>query len=240
MSAIDPRIAARRRRVAEGSARNRLRTLLLALIALGLVGLGYWATQSELLDIDSITYPPSARVDVAAALASGGIGDGVTLISAVRAADDVERALEENPWVRAASVNVLFPGKVEVEIVERTAAAVIASEDGGWSLVASDHTVLDPADGPVDGLGTIADASITGPGLAFLATMGDLAAGTTIRLEGSDLWVERGGVQARLGRADQMEAKAAAFVALLGEEIAEGWAINLVAPSRPALFEVVP
>lgn len=236
MSAIDPRIARRRHIVAEHGARRRLRSMVLVSILLALGGLAWWATQSELLDIDNITIGPTTEADVATALAEAGITEGTSLLSAIMAAGDVESTLEEDPWVLAATVNVLFPGRVEIDVVERTAVAVVADPDGGWMLVAADLTPLQPVAQPPAGLGAVADAALLPGALEFLSVLGDRAASTTLSLVDGEAWVDRRGLQARLGRPIEMEAKAAAFLALLSEDIPEGWGINLTAPSRPALF----
>jgi hypothetical protein len=236
MSAIDPRIARRRHVVAEHGARRRLRSMIMASILLGLAGLGWWATQSEMLDIDSITIGPTVEADVAAALADAGITEGTSLVSAIMAAGDVESALEADPWVVAATVNVLFPGRVEVDVVERKAAAAVADPDGGWMLVAADLTPLEPVAHPPPHLGAVADGTMLPAGLEFFAVLGDAAASTTLSLIDGEAWADRQGLRARLGRPIEMEAKAAAFLALLGEEVPTGWGINLMAPSRPALF----
>ncbi|MDH3731407.1 MAG: FtsQ-type POTRA domain-containing protein [Acidimicrobiia bacterium] len=237
MSAIDPRIAKRRHIVAEHGARRRLRSMIIVALLLGLVGLGWWATQSELLDIDNIALGGSTRVDVGAALATAGVSEGTPLLAAILAADEIEEALEANPWVSAATVNVLFPGRIEIDVLERSPAAVVSDEAGGWSLVAHDLTRLGPATDEGESLARITDPSIVTEALAFLSVLGD-GASTTLSLSGGELWVDRGGVVARLGRPSEMEAKAAAFLALLTEDIPQGWAINLIAPSRPALFEL--
>lgn len=238
MSAIDPRLAQRRHVVAEYGARRRLRAMVAVAILMGLGGLAWWATQSELLDIDSITVGPTVHADVAAALADGGITEGSSLVSAVMAAGDVESALEADPWVLAATVNVLFPGRVEIDVVERTAAAAVADPDAGWLLVAADLTTLQPVAHPPADLGAVTHATLLPAGLEFLSALGDAAAATTVSAVDGEVWVERHGLQARLGRPIDMEAKAAAFLALMREEVPSGWGINLVAPSRPALFQL--
>ena len=236
MSTVDPRFAHRRKIVAEHGARRRLRSMSLTALALALLGLAWWATQSELLDIDSIAIGSASEVDVRAVLSNNGLREGSTLVSAILAADDVEADLESDPWVLAATVNVLFPGKIEIEVIERRAVVAVATPEGGWTLAAADSTLLEGVEVVPAELGRIADPALLASGLDFLGVMGDRAAGTTVSSVDGEVWVEHGGVMARLGRATDMEAKAAAFVALLEEEIEPGWAINLVAPSRPALF----
>lgn len=237
MSAIDPRIAKRRRTVAEHGARRRLRSMIVAAAVLGLAGLGWWATQSELLDIDTIVVGATTRADVPGALTLAGVSEGTPLVAAILAADEIEAALEADPWVSGATVNVLFPGKIEIDVVERSPAAVVADESGGWNLVAGDLTGLGAAGAGSEGLARIEDPSIVAESLAFLAVLGD-GADTTMSLVAGEVWVDRGGIIARLGRPSEMESKAAAFLALLSAEIPEGWAINLIAPSRPALFDL--
>jgi hypothetical protein len=212
--------------------------MVLVAISMGVAGMMWWATQSELLDIDSITVGPTVEADVGAALADAGIAQGTSLVSAIMAAGDIESALEADPWVLAATVNVLFPGRIEIDVVERTAVAVVAVPEGGWMLVAADLTELEPVAQPPADLGAVADATMLAEGLDFLSVLGAAAASTTLSLVDGEAWVERQGLRARLGRPTEMDAKAAAFLALLEVEVPEGWGINLLAPSRPALFEL--
>jgi hypothetical protein len=239
MSVIDPRIAKRRHFVAEHGARRRLRSMVIVVVLFGLGGLGYWATQSELLDVDSIvTVGRVTHTDVEGALAAAGVTEGMPLVSAIRAAGRLEEELEASTWVRAATVSVLFPGTVEVEIAERTTAAALQGSDGSWQLVSLDGTIVDSTAQPPGDLGVITDGSIVEPALEFFGVLGDLAPGTTVSVVGGELWAERDGLFAKLGRPDQMGEKAAAFAAMTSEEVTPGWAVNLTAPSRPALFQV--
>lgn len=237
MSVIDPRMAKRRFVVAEAGARRRLRSMIVAVSLLALIGLGWWVTQSELLDIDSISVSGAVEANVSIALGDAGIAHGSTLVSAILSADDAEQALEADPWVAAASVNVLFPGRIEVDVIERTAAAVVSDPNGRWVLMSADLTVLEPAPVLPPALGRIDHFEIAAAGTEFLSILKD-PAGAVLTLENGEVWVRQSGVTALLGRPTDMIAKAAAFVALLSEEVPAGWGINLIAPSRPALFEM--
>ena len=74
-------------------------------------------------------------------------------------------------------------------------------------------------------------------GLAFLAELGPLQfPGALVEQRQGELWAEIGGHLIRLGRPVDMEAKARALYALLGRGIADGAAISLVAPTRPAVY----
>ena len=51
--------------------------------------------------------------------------------------------LQGNPWISAATVLKLYPGRLQVEIVERKPLA-LWQKDGAVSVIASDGTVLEP------------------------------------------------------------------------------------------------
>src|SRR5207244_12833881 len=55
----------------------------------------------------------------------------------------VRDKLKANPWIREATVLKLYPGQVQIDIVERSAFA-LWQQDGRLSVIADDGAVLEP------------------------------------------------------------------------------------------------
>lgn len=228
----------RRREVAEGQARSGLSKLLVVLILASIAGLATWLFRSPLLAVHRIVVagaPPHLTEEVRS---SSGIAPGEPLVS-VRPAE-VEATLGANPWISAAEVTLQWPQEVLIEITPRLPVAWLA-EGENWSLVGADAVVLETAREAGTELPTLrAEAEVAKlAGLAFLAELGPLRfPGALVEQRQGELWAEIGGHLIRLGRPVDMEAKARALDALLGRGIADGAAISLVAPTRPAVYLV--
>ncbi len=246
---MDPRLQQRRRRVAEHGARRRLRAMAWMAMILVVVGLAVWVSQSTLLDVDEVTSSGIENSDALRLLEEAGISPGTPIVSAIWRAGRAERAIEEDPWVSDAAVSAVLPDRVELVVVERHPAAW-AEADDGWLLLGGDGVVVEQAAAPRSGLATIRLPGVTGSVgeavqhaeaagvLEFANTLvPDVAADLEVGVRDGALWAEAGALSAKLGRAREMTAKATAFMAFLAEDVPEGWAVNLVAPSRPALFE---
>ncbi len=63
-----------------------------------------------------------------------------------------------------------------------------------------------------------------------------LAAESWVSSEGGELWLEARGFRARLGAAVDLADKGRAFEALLASGLPEGAVIDLIAPTRPAVW----
>ena len=74
-------------------------------------------------------------------LAIGGVNGRSSLLFLDAAA--VREALKANPWISDATVLKLYPGRLEIDIVERSAFA-LWQEQGRVSVIADDGAVLEP------------------------------------------------------------------------------------------------
>jgi cell division protein FtsQ len=74
-------------------------------------------------------------------LAVGGVNGRSSLLFLDAAA--VRERLKANPWIGEATVLKLYPGHLQIDIVERTAFA-LWQQDGRLSVIADDGTVLEP------------------------------------------------------------------------------------------------
>ena len=74
-------------------------------------------------------------------LASGGVNGRSSLLFLDAAA--VRDRLKANPWIADATVLKLYPGQLQIDIVERQAFA-LWQQDGRLSVISDDGTVLEP------------------------------------------------------------------------------------------------
>jgi cell division protein FtsQ len=74
-------------------------------------------------------------------LAIGGVNGRSSLLFLDASA--VREALKANPWISDATVLKLYPGRLEIDIVERSAFA-LWQEEGRVSVIADDGAVLEP------------------------------------------------------------------------------------------------
>jgi len=74
-------------------------------------------------------------------LASGGVNGRSSLLFLDAAA--VRDRLKANPWIADATVLKLYPGQLQIDIVERSAFA-LWQQDGRLSVISEDGTVLEP------------------------------------------------------------------------------------------------
>lgn len=244
---IDPRMAARRQGVAESRARLDLRRFLWLAAVLVVLSALAWILTSPMLSVRTITILGASNADPSQILIDQNVVDGRPLI-AIRPGR-VAEALEADPWVKAASVELVFPDTVDVTIAERVAIAWISLGDR-WGLVAGDAVVLEygnrPEIGPIvelvgedPGLGASVDGLSVVGAIEFISSLPTELAGVTsvTELDG-ELWATVGTRQVRLGRAVEMTAKAAAVSALIDSDV-EG-VIDVIAPARPAIWALQP
>ncbi|HDH02834.1 MAG TPA: FtsQ-type POTRA domain-containing protein [Actinobacteria bacterium] len=244
---IDPRMAARRQDVAESRARIDLRRFLWLAVVLVVIAVIVWILTSPLMSVRTITILGASNADPSQILTEQNVVDGRPLI-AIRPGR-VAEALETDPWIKAASVELVFPDTVDVNVAERVAVAWVSLGDK-WGLVAEDGVVLQYGERPqIDplveligndpGLGeSVVEVSIVGA-IEFISALPvELAAATSVIERDGELWASVGVRQVRLGRAIDMTAKAAAVSALVDSEL-EG-VIDVIAPARPAIWALEP
>ncbi len=145
---IDPRLAERRRDVAEDRARIDVRRVLWFLVLLGSVGTALWLVTSPMLSVQTITVFGATNAQVDEVLAKESVVEGRPLI-AIRS-NSVAAAIEEDPWVRSAGVELVFPSHVEITIEERV-GIVWVQTDSRWGLVADGGVLVRYAEEPDGG-----------------------------------------------------------------------------------------
>jgi cell division septal protein FtsQ len=241
---IDQRLAERRREVAEDRARRKIGRLVRLLIAVGLVGTAAWLLFSPLLSVDEVT-TIGIRVSTAhSVLVEHDVIAGTPMI--LIRPEEIETALESDPWIGEAVVDLDWPGRVVVRIEEREPTAWIETGEG-WVRFAVDGVQLSSAPEPDSSLpwidlGPVAGGDERGSrrllgSLEFAAALpAELREGSRVRVEADgELWAEVAGFQVRLGRAVEMTAKALSLAALIREQPAAGSILTLIAPTHPAV-----
>lgn len=250
MTTMEPRVAERRKGVSEDRARHRLRRVLIVIALIAVAALGFWLIRSPLLSVSSITVTGSEISDPAVIIDELGVIVGTPTIDVDSGA--IERAVEGDPWIETAEVSVRWPGTVAVAVTEHAALAPARAGDG-WVMLSRASTVLEPVDGPVEGVFTVdIDTSTTPIGGAVVNPMvsgalsfgsalrPDLSADAVIFVDDGSLFATVGGHLVRLGRPIDLEEKALVLASLLDTELVEGAEINLIAPTRPAVLDPQP
>lgn len=237
---IDPRLAARRRQVAEARARSSFSRIIWVLGVTALIGGGVLAARSPLLSVQSIIVEGMARSEIDSILTEGGLFPGRPMIL-VRTAE-VETALAADPRVKSVAVRLDWPQTARV-FLERRLPVAWAPVDNRWGLVAVDGVVVAQAELPTFDLPhlqvpiTAQPTAVVIGGLAFLAELAPQPGVAVVVTEDEgELWADVAGTVVRLGRPIDMEPKARALVALLAEGLPTGAMVNLVAPTRPAVI----
>ena len=246
---IDPRIAERRTEVREGSARGDARRLLRWFAVLAVLAIIVWIAQLPAFSVKHVDVAGADRGDVAGALSAEGVDEGTPLV--LIRPGDVERALLDDPWISSAAVEHRFPDTVVVEVTERVPVVNIRS--AGRVLVIADDgvvvsTTTDQSVPMVDLTGVaptptgevVDDTRAAGVSQFIHVLPAPMVDAGSFREESAELWYLLPGIDVRLGRAVDMEAKAYALEALIAEGIQPGSTIHLVSASRPAVESPAP
>lgn len=234
---MDPRLAARRRTVAESRVRAGLRRLVVVLVIAGLAAATLAVLRSPLFSVDRIDVVGERTTDPVARLAAVGIAPGVPLIQVDLEA--AEAALLEDPVVATAEVGRRWPDRLEVTVTERSGVAWV-DRGSGWEQLALDSVVLARGEP-----GALAPRIRSTPGqeraleaaLVFVDALAPrLKAGIVIDARTDELVGTWNGLTVRLGRPTDMEAKARALEVVVDDEPEAGSEITLIAPDRPAVL----
>lgn len=240
---IDPRLAERRKSVAEDNAKRNIGRLLRFLGMLAVVGGLVWLALSPFLSVSQVRTAGVASSDTHVTLVSEGVVAGTPMIM-IRSGS-VEDALERDPWVSQARVELRWPDEVVVRVVERVPVIWVESAEG-WSWRALDGVAVPGPDAPhpddarliLDHMSPLeVDESPMVRGAAEFvdALSPDLSEAMTLRVEGRELWTTADGHDVRLGRPVDMKAKAMSLTALLEEDLDPAATLILVAPTHPAV-----
>jgi cell division protein FtsQ len=249
MMTMDPRLEDRRREVAEDRARRNVRRLIRFLLAIGVIGAGVWLFLSPWLSAQEIEVRGVSASATEEILVQERVVAGRPLILIFDRS--VEEALTADPWVKDADVHVDWPDGVLVQIVERVPVAMVETR-GGWAQRSVDGYALPGGpSGPSDTMPTVVLTEIADPdatdsilllsALEFVDTL-PVSIGSSVVVDQRDgeLWATVSGLEVRLGRPTEMEAKALTLTALLDRGVAPGSTVNLIAPTNPAIVAPAP
>ena len=239
---VDPRIIRRRLEVAEEQARGRVRRVLVLLAALAALGCVAWFFVSPLMSVRTVVVDGADHSAVDEILAGDKVVEGRPMV-AIRIGA-IEERLVADPWIESASVKVVFPTRVEVNVQEREPVAWVRLDDR-WGLLAGDGILVAYADSPIPirpliripvedpGLGGGVESENVFGALRFLEALpDDLARRSVARLVDEELWVVVGYRLVRLGHPVELEAKADSLIAMINS--AHEGVIDVTAPGRPA------
>lgn len=247
---MEPRVAQRRKNVSEDRARRRLRWILVVIAVVAVIFSAVWLIRSPMLSIRSVEVAGAVQSDPWSALRSLDMDIGTPTIDVDRHA--IAFVVLKDPWVASVVVEVVWPGTVVIDVVERTPAALVLT-GGRWMLTALDGVVIKEVVDPPTGdavvvieqgsLGSgdrIADQNVLAA-LTFLQHLREESrAGARVFVEGDGLAAVVAGHDVRLGRPVDMAEKAVVLDALLKAGLEEGASIDLIAPSRPAVTNPQP
>lgn len=247
---MDEKVAERRRGVSEDKARRRLRWVLGLLAFVLIAAGGIWLIRSPFLSIDAVEITGAEMSDPAAVVAELEMGVGRPTIDVD--AGTIRTRILEDPWVAAATVSVVWPSTLVVDVVEYEPTAPVQAGDE-WFLAASDGAIIAPVtvltpdialvaidSGPVEPGDVVEDPFVLGA-LAYVdATVVEHRVGLRLRVADGALVAEVGGHTVMLGRPVEIAAKARVVDGLIADGLEPGATINAVAPSRPAVTNPPP
>lgn len=234
---MDPRLAARRRNVAESRVRRGIRRLLVVLLVVGLAAVTLAVLRSGLFSLDRIETQGESQIDPVAMVAAVGVEMGMPLIEIDL--EEAEDALEADPRVVSAEVGRRWPSGLLIEVVERFPVAWV-DRGQGWQHLAVDGVVLAEGDPGPDApriRSTPQEDRAVEAALVFVDSLADpLQAGLVIDARTQELSATWNGLSIRLGRPTDMVEKARALEVVIADEPAPGSEITLIAPERPAVL----
>ena len=243
MMTIDPRLADRRRDVAEDRARRNVDRILRFLAVVAVVGGVVWLMLSPTFSVEAVEVSGVQASETDAILAANKVVAGRPLI--LIRTETVEAELLGDPWVKDASVSLDWPRGVIVAVLERSPVAWVETSDG-WFRRAVDGVALPGESVPDDTIGHVrllsvsaedaADSPLVLGALEFIDTLPvALGSNAVVDVRSGELWALVGGFEVRLGRPVEMSDKALSLATLLQEPLVEGSTINMIAPTNPAV-----
>lgn len=240
---IDPRLAERRKAVAEDRAQRNVGRALKMMLLAAFISAAVWLVFSPYLSVKQVRTAGIVRSDAYSILAEHSIAAGTPMIM-IRS-QSAETALLEDPWIRDARVYLNWPDEAIVRVTERQ-PIVWMETSNGWSRHAADGALVPSTAIPDDSLPQVrlphvqsedaANSAMVRGAAEFFASFGPMHSQPALmRLQDGELWVSVGGHEVRLGRPVDMEAKARVLEVMLGEDLAPGSTIVLIASSNPAV-----
>lgn len=233
---VDPRIAARRRSVRSDRVRRRLRVVgVLAVIALGITAM-WLLSRTALLDVDAIGVVGAGRITDEEVVAASGVSIGQPLLTVDPGG--VARRLEQQPWIRSATVERSWGGDLAITIVERVPVARTSGEEGVGELVDVTGANLGPATDQDQSLPEIVGITDGSLELASLLPPGVLSRVTTVSADDEGrlrLQLRPRGV-VEFGPATALVEKVAALVTVMGQvDQRDLCTIRVITPDTPVV-----
>jgi cell division protein FtsQ len=245
---IDPRVRERRVQVKREEGRRRLRFLLASLALLVLVGGAVGATRSPLMDVDRVLLRGARRTSLSEVMAATRLDRRPLLVELDTKA--LARRVERLPWVLHARVERSWPATVSIGVTERTPAAAVAFEKGGWALADGRGRVLALAHERPGDLPAVAGVMAReGPGSNLSAAPPDVlrvaaALPAPLRSRVAEVGTGAGELElrlrfpgiVRLGSAEDLAAKLTSALTVLEKAGGGGFAvIDVRVPETPVL-----
>ncbi len=244
-ASVEPRIAERRASVQAQATRRRRRWVLTVIGVLIVAGSALLALRSPAFDVDHIRVTGAVRSEVDAVILASGMTRGELMVEVdLGGASD---ALERLAWVETARVTRAWPGRIEIEIVERRAAA-FARVGGTTALMSADGRVVELIDGrpgadllEISGLRslpavgqTLYPVGVAGIGAELPPSLDGRVVRVDLGRSDDIVLVLADGPEIRLGDLSQLEAKLAAAVGVLEHVVADPVAfVDVHVPSTP-------
>jgi cell division protein FtsQ len=252
-----PAVVARRRRIARARGRERRALVLIGAGALAALALIWWLASGPLLAVGDVSVRGYDRGDRAALVAAiDEAASGGTVVSPP--VDEIRRAAAAFPWVASVSVQRDWPRGLAVEVATARPVAAVSGPGAPAAVVSEEGRVLGPVPEGA-GLGWVRLPAPPPPAgyalpeadraaLAFLAAAPPEAARRVRRLAvdstGAMSGLIDGGPVLRLGRPDDLTAKARALALVLQqvppEDLQAAAYIDLRIPRRPAIGGLAP
>lgn len=226
VTAIDPRLRARRIEIARDRGRQRLRRIAVAAVLSVVVIAGYGVSRSPLLDVDRLTIQglsPTESTEVQAALVDL-VGRPMVSVDPGEITDRVESMA----WVADAHVTRRWPGTLELNVRARVAVAAVgegpsavAVDDGGRVLgpVGARDLPRIQASGRVPEPGAILGAKDRSVAALVSGLPDDLRPEVALaRSDGTSMvLVLNDGIEVNFGDGHRLQAKATALATLLDQ-----------------------
>jgi cell division protein FtsQ len=231
--------------VARAAGRRRLRVLIVIATTVGLVAVAAVVVKSPFLDVDRVTVTGANHVTVTDVKRAASVEAHQPLALVDTGA--IARRIERLPWVEHATVTREWPGTLRVKVTEYVPAAYARTGNGVVLIAADGHAIAHVASPPagvieVRGLRRPpADGELLSPpDVAGIATklppeLARQVVAVDASGDGVALSLAHGGA-IRLGSLDDLDAKAAATLAVLAQRGDKPFTyIDVSTPQTPVL-----
>jgi cell division protein FtsQ len=242
---MDPRMRERRIQVQRALGRRRLRIISVVAAVVIAVGLVWVIANSPLFDVDEVAVTGTKNISVEDVRAAAHVKSDDALLFVDTGA--VARRVKTLSWVKEVRVGRSFPGTLRISITEHQPTTFIRA-DNAVALVSAEGRVIAHVAVPPAGVLEVrgvrrppADGELVSPPDAanvvgrLPAALASQVTAIDVSGNGLALVLDRGGA-IRLGTADELDAKAAAALAVLADNGDAPFAyIDVSIPQTPVL-----